>query len=131
MKNSKKNEKEFNFMAEVTPEKGFVETTKKEFNLSERIEFVINNWYGRRRGTELRALNEFVQRHVIVELIDEINKINKEFIKKYEEIINWISKEVNIQPTDKTIRHLKDQIICYIIPKAKEKLNKLTGDKLT
>jgi len=38
----------------------------------EMINPIIINWYGTRRGKENRALNEFVQFHVIKELIEEL-----------------------------------------------------------
>ncbi len=55
----------------------------------------------------------------------------KESIKELEEVLDWISKEISIQPTDKGVSHLKNQIIGYIIPIAKEKVNKIVGGKLT
>lgn len=42
--------------------------------------------------------------------------------KKALDILDWVSKEVSIQSTEHGIKHLKDQIICYIIPEAKERL---------
>lgn len=41
-------------------------------------------------------------------------------------ILDWVSKEVSIQPTDRGILHLKSQIMSYIIPLAKEKLTELS-----
>ncbi len=55
----------------------------------------------------------------------------KKHIKELEEVLDWISKEISIQPTDKGVSHLKNQIIGYIIPIAKEKVNKIVGGKLT
>jgi len=39
---------------------------------------VINEWYGKRMGTEQRALNEFVQRHMIDNLIKKLKQKLKE-----------------------------------------------------
>lgn len=45
--------------------------------------------------------------------------------RKLNKILDWISKEVSIQPTDRGIKHLKSQIISYIIPQSKEEQNKI------
>ena len=45
-----------------------------EERILEIIPYIINNWYGIRRGKENTALNQFVQRHVIDTLIEELKK---------------------------------------------------------
>jgi len=50
------------------------------------------------------------------------------FVDERNKILDWIKKEVRIQPTDRGIKHLKSQIISYIIPLAKEKANKLSKE---
>ena len=57
----------------------------EEFNLSRKRKQLINEWYGKRRGEEQRALNEFVQRHTIEELIKLIEEQDKEFIRLLKE----------------------------------------------
>lgn len=49
----------------------------------------------------------------------------KDILSEIDGKLNWIAKEVEIQPTDRGIQHLKSQIISYIIPQAKEELKKM------
>ena len=50
----------------------YKEWEEREAEILEMINPIIINWYGTRRGKENRALNEFVQFHVIKELIEEL-----------------------------------------------------------
>ena len=52
----------------------------------------------------------------------------KEAVQKLNGIIDWIKDEVHMQPTDRGICHLKSQITDWIIPQAKEKIDKILGD---
>ena len=47
---------------------------------------------------------------------------NKEVKEKELSKLDWVSKEVSKQPTDRGIHHLKSQIINYIIPQAEKEL---------
>lgn len=70
-------------------EHGFKDGIKSEQErILQMIEPIIIRWYGIRRGSEQRKLNEFVQFHVIQELIEElcrkIKKIKDNRIKQLE-----------------------------------------------
>ena len=59
----------------------------------------------------------------------DVKKFIQEFIDERNNILNRISKEVSHIPTDKGINFVKNQIVGYIIPEAKERADKLAKQK--
>ena len=71
-------------------------------------------------------LNDYnLDYHIDLLIRNTIEEREKELMKLFDEKLDWIKKEINNQPTDRSINHLKNQILGYIIPQVESELSEV------